>query len=98
VTETTTPETTPHEPAEAAPPPKQAPQGGTPAWVWVVYVLGVLAATVFAASLAFVLIAHLTAGDGGAGVHFSTPALVVWLALAVAAVGTFVGRRWGGRR
>jgi hypothetical protein len=97
VTETTTPDTTPHEPAEAAPPSKQAPQGGTPAWVWVVYVLGVLAATVFAASLAFVAIAYLT-DNGGADVHVSTPALVVWLALALAAVGTFVGRRWGGRR
>jgi hypothetical protein len=99
VTETTTPEPPLEEPAEAATASKPTPpQAGTPAWVWVVYILGALAATVFAGSIAFVAIASLTGGNGGAGVDVSIPALVVWLALAIAAVGTFAWRRWGGPR
>jgi hypothetical protein len=104
MTETTpeTPETPAEEPVEAAAAPKQEPkaksQVGTPVWVWAVYVLGGLAATVFAGSLAFVAIGYLTEGSGGAGVDVSIPALVVWLALAIAAAGTFAWRRWGGTR
>jgi hypothetical protein len=100
VTEATTPETPPEELAEAgaAPKPKPAPQAGTPAWIWVVYTLGALAATVFAGSIAFVAFASLTGGNGGTGIDVSIPALVVWLALAIAAAGTFARRRWGGPR
>jgi predicted lipid-binding transport protein (Tim44 family) len=102
VSETTTPQTPPEEPAKAASVPKPEPKpeapSGTPVWVWAVYVLGGLAATVFAGSLAFVAVGYATEGSGGAGVDISIPALVVWLALVIAAAGTFAWRRWGGQR
>ena len=79
---------------EAKSAPTQPAETGTPGWVLLVYALGGLAAIVFAASLAFVVLAHV--GNGG-GVDVSVPSLVVWLALALAAVVTFVRRRSGRR-
>jgi hypothetical protein len=89
---------TPHEESDevAAPSPQAAV--GTPVWVWVVYGLGVLAGTVFAVSLLFLLFAYAATGSGGFGVHVSEAAFVVWLVLAVAAAVTFVWRRFGSSR
>jgi hypothetical protein len=82
---------------EVAAPPAQA-EAGTPVWVWVVYGLGILAGTVFAFSLLFLLFAYAATGSGGFGVHVSDTAFVVWLVLAVAAAVTFVWRRFGSSR
>jgi hypothetical protein len=71
---------------------------GTPVWVWVVYGLGILAGTVFAVSLLFLLFAYAATGSGGFGIHVSDAAFVVWLVLAVAAAVTFVWRRFGSSR
>ena len=68
---------------------------GTPVALWILYVLGILATVVLAASLVFVVLAYLTSGGGGGfGLDVSTPALVLWLGLAIAAGGTFVWRRF----
>jgi hypothetical protein len=83
--------------AEVAAPPAQAAVG-TPVWVWVVYGLGILAGTVFAVSLLFLLFAYAATGSGGFGIHVSDAAFVVWLVLAVAAAVTFVWRRFGSSR
>jgi hypothetical protein len=71
-----------------------APDIATSVWVWIVYALGGLAALAFAASLALVVVAAAT---GGGGVDISVPWLVVWLLFALAAIVTFVRRRFGGR-
>jgi hypothetical protein len=70
---------------------------GTRIAIWVLYVLGLLAAFVFVASAAFVAIAYATTGDGGFGLDVSLPALVVWAALLIAAAGTWLWRRSQGR-
>jgi len=72
--------------------------GGTPIAVRVVYVLGIVAATVLAASLLFVVVAYATTGSGGFGLDVSVPALVVWLGIVIAAGGTWVWRRFGAAR
>jgi hypothetical protein len=71
---------------------------GTPAALWILYALGIIAAVVLAASLIFVVLAYLTSGDSGFGLDVSTPALVLWLGLAITAGGTFVWRRYGSNR
>ena len=72
--------------------------GGRPIAVWIVYVLGIVAATVLAASLLFVVVAYATTGSGGFGLDVSVPALVVWLGIVIAAGGTWVWRRFGAAR
>ena len=100
MTESTADERAPENPPKtvvepkAKPRPTQAAETATPGWVLLVYALGALAAIVFAASLAFVVLAHV--GNGG-GVDVSVPSLVVWLAIALAAVVTFIRRRSGKR-
>jgi hypothetical protein len=76
-------------------PTADTPNAQTPVGVWVLYALGILAATVFAASLLFIAIAYAVSGSSGVGLDISLPALVVWLALIVAAGGTFLWRRRG---
>ena len=66
---------------------------GTPIGVWVLYVLGLVAATVLVASLAFVGLAYATSGSGEVGLHVSLPALLLWLCLVLAASTTFLWRR-----
>ena len=96
MSETTASERASEEARDEAPAtPKAAASGGTPVWAWVVYTLGALAGVILLASLGFVALASLTAGDGDAGVDVSMPALVLWLALAIAGGGTFVWRRFG---
>jgi hypothetical protein len=94
VTETPTPAA--ETPAEA----EAKPRATTPASVvvWVIYLLGIVAAAVLLASLGFVAIAYASSRDGDFGVDVALPALVVWIVLIGLAVGTFAVRRWGGPR
>jgi len=66
---------------------------GTPIWVWVVYAFGILAAAIFAFSLLFTLGALLLSEDVGVTYDVSTPAIVLWGGLILAAVVTWVVRR-----
>ena len=71
----------------------KSPAAGTPIWVWVIYVLGILAATIFAFSLLFTLGALLLSDDVPVTYDVSTPAIVLWGGLILAAVATWVLRR-----
>ena len=74
-------------------PPPKPPAAGTPIWVWVIYVLGILAATIFAFSLLFTLGALLLSDDVPVSYDISAPAFVLWGGLIVAAIVTWVMRR-----
>jgi hypothetical protein len=74
--------------------PKKTPAAGTPIWVWVVYVLGILAAAIFAFSLLFTLGALLLSDDVPVTYDISTPAIILWGGLILAAVATWIVRRW----
>lgn len=80
---------------EGAPSSKPKPEraAGTPIWVWVVYVFGILAAAIFAFSLLFTLGAVVLSDDVEATYDISTPAVVLWGGLILAAVVTWVVRR-----
>ena len=73
--------------------PERQRAAGTPIWVWVVYAFGILAAAIFAFSLLFTLGALLLSDDVGVTYDVSTPAIVLWGALMLAAVVTWVVRR-----
>jgi hypothetical protein len=73
--------------------PKAPPAAGTPIWVWLVYGLGILAVAIFAFSILFTLGALLLSNDVPVGADVSTPAIVLWGALIVAAVVTWIVRR-----
>jgi hypothetical protein len=73
--------------------PKGQPAAGTPIWVWVVYAFGILAAAIFAFSLLFTLGALVLSNDVPVGTDVSTPAIVLWGGLIVAAVVTWIVRR-----
>jgi hypothetical protein len=79
------------ESVEKAPP----AHAGTPILVWILYVLGILAATVLVASLVFVGFAYATSGSGAVGLNVSVPALLLWLCLVLASGATFLWRRSG---
>jgi hypothetical protein len=74
---------------------KTKPQraAGTPIWVWVVYVLGILAAAIFVFSLLFTLGALLLSDDVPVTYDISAPAIVLWGGLILAAVATWFVRR-----
>ncbi len=72
--------------------PKQQPPAGTPIFVWVVYGLGILAATIIAFSVLFTLGARLS-DDVPLEYDISWPATILWGGLALAALVTFVVRR-----
>ena len=76
---------------------KSPPAAGTPIWVWLVYVLGILAAAIFAFSLLFTLGALLLSDDVPVSYDISAPAIVLWGGLIVAAVATWIVRRRQGR-
>jgi hypothetical protein len=80
---------------EGAPSRKSEAQraAGTPIWVWVIYVLGILAATIFAFSLLFTLGALVLSDDVPVSYDISAPAIVLWGGLVVAAVVTWIVRR-----
>ena len=73
---------------------KAQPAAGTPIWVWVIYGFGILAAAIFVFSALFTLGA-LYLSDTGSGFSWraSIPAIVLWGALILAAVITWVVRR-----
>jgi hypothetical protein len=66
---------------------------GTPIWVWVVYVFGILAAAIFLLSILFTLGAMLLSDDVDVSYDVSTPAIVLWGGLILAAVVTWAVRR-----
>jgi hypothetical protein len=72
---------------------KKAPAAGTPIWVWVVYVFGILAAAIFAFSLLFTLGALLLSDDVPVTYDISAPAIVLWGGLILAAIATWIMRR-----
>jgi hypothetical protein len=67
--------------------------GSTPIWVWVVYALGILAATILALSVLFTLGAYLLSDDVPVTTNVSVPALVLWGGLTAAAGGLWIYRR-----
>ena len=67
-----------------------AVKAGTPIWVWVVYGLGLLAGLIFALSALFTAGAHFL---GGSGYRTSPLAFVLWGAVLLIAVGTWLVRR-----
>jgi hypothetical protein len=81
--------------AKAKEPPK--PIGGTPIWVWFVYGLGILAATVIVGTGLFAIGALIASEDTGLDWNVSIPALLLWGGLVVAAVVTWLWRRGDSR-
>jgi hypothetical protein len=73
--------------------PKAQPPAGTPIWVWVVYAFGILAAAIFGFSALFTLGAFILSDDVPVGTQVSTPAIVLWGGLIVAALVTWIVRR-----
>jgi membrane protein YdbS with pleckstrin-like domain len=67
-----------------------------PVLVWVVYVLGILAAAVLVASALFAAGGYF--GSDDTVVNVSPVALVVWGALVAVAAATWLWRRRAGRR
>ena len=74
-----------------------ASTGGTSLVVWLVYGLGILAATVVVLALLFVLGAYLASDDVPVTVGVSGVAIVVWGGLIALAVATWLVRRRRGR-
>ena len=72
---------------------KRPRAAGTPIWVWVVYVLGILAAAIFAFSLLFTLGALVLSDDVPVTYDVSAPAIVLWGGLILAALATWLVRR-----
>jgi hypothetical protein len=98
VTDTTAAETSPESQDDVQPsaaPAQVASAEGTSTGIWILYALGILAALVLAGSLVVVAIESAGSGGNGVDLHVSTLALAIWLALIIAAGGTFVWRRWG---
>jgi hypothetical protein len=73
--------------------PTNQPAAGTPIWVWLVYGLGILAASIFVFSLLFTLGAVLLSNDVPVSTDISAPAIVLWGGLIVAALVTWIVRR-----
>ena len=65
--------------------------GKRPLLVWVVYALGVLAGAVFLLSALVTAALYFTSDD--VYLNVSTPALVIWSGLIVAAAATWLWRR-----
>jgi hypothetical protein len=72
---------------------KPRPAAGTPIWVWVIYALGIMAAAIFAFSVLFTLGALLLSDDVPVTYDVSTPAIILWGGLIVAAAVTWYVRR-----
>ena len=67
------------------------PTGGTPIWVWVVYALGIFAATIIVPSILFSVGAYIS--DVAVTLNVSTPAIVLWGGLLALALGVWIWRR-----
>jgi hypothetical protein len=74
-------------------PKKPPPPAGTPIWVWLVYGLGILAGAIFVFSFLFTGGAYVLSDDVPVSLDFSAPATILWGALVVAAVVTWIVRR-----
>jgi hypothetical protein len=68
-------------------------RGGTPIWVWVVYALGILGATILVLSILFTLGAVLLSNDVPVSTNVSIPAIVLWGGLCAIALGLRIYRR-----
>lgn len=66
---------------------------GTPIWVWVIYVLGILAASIFVLSMLFTLGAVLLSDDVDVTYDISTLAIALWGGIVLAAAVTWIVRR-----
>ena len=73
------------------------PTGGTPIWVWLIYVLGILAAAILVFSILFTAGAYLLADDIEVTFDVSITAFVVWGGLVLLACGLWIWRRRGRR-
>jgi hypothetical protein len=73
--------------------PKPQPKAGTPIWVWLVYGLGILSASIIAFSLLFTAGALFLSDDVPVTYDVSTPAAILWGGLIVAAAVTWFVRR-----
>ena len=71
--------------------PKETPDAGTPVWVWLIYALGLIAATLLLLSIGLVAVVSMSSDDSTYDVN--VPAFVLWGALVLAAAGTLVWRR-----
>ena len=65
--------------------------GKRPLLVWVLYALGVLAGAVFFLSALVTAVIYFTSDD--VYLNVSTPALIIWSGLIVAAAATWLWRR-----
>ena len=73
---------------------KDKPRAGpTPIWVWLVYALGIFAATILVLSVLFTAGAFLLSDDVPVSLNVSVPAIVLWGALTLIAGGLFFYRR-----
>ena len=79
--------------AGAARKPKKAPAAGTPIWVWVVYALGIVAASIVVFSALFTAGALLLSDDIPVTFDVSPLAIVLWGGLIVLAAVTWYVRR-----
>jgi glucan phosphoethanolaminetransferase (alkaline phosphatase superfamily) len=73
--------------------PKPPPAAGTPIWVWVIYALGLFALAIFVFSILFTVGAKVLSDDLDVTYDVSTPAILLWGALIVAAAVTWIVRR-----
>jgi len=67
--------------------------GGTPIWVWLVYALGILGATILVLSALFTLGAYFLSEDVPVTVNASVLGIVLWGGLCVIAGGLWLSRR-----
>jgi membrane-associated PAP2 superfamily phosphatase len=73
--------------------PERVVKSGTPIWVWFVYTLGIVAGIVISFSLLFTTGALFLSNDVAVSYRFSTPAAIVWSAIALLALVTWIARR-----
>lgn len=76
----------------------EATRGGTPIWVWLVYGLGLLSATILVGSGLFVLGAYIGSDDDTVTTNVSVLPLLLWSGLALAALVLWLRRRGGRAR
>ena len=67
--------------------------GGTPIWVWLVYAVGILAASILLFSVLFTLGALLLSNDVPVEANVSVLAIVLWGGLCAIAGGLWIYRR-----
>ena len=70
-----------------------ARRSGTPIWVWVIYGLGIFAATILVFSVLFTAGAYLLSEDVPVTFNVSVPAFVLWGGLTLLAGGLWLRRR-----